>query len=386
MEPLVYLIAGEPSGDVLGARLIEGLRELTDGKVRIAGIGGPLMEAEGLDSLFPIDALSIMGIAEIVPSLPKVMGLIRRTAADIKQRRPDVVVAIDSKTFCYWVARKLKPAPCPLVQYVAPTVWAWRPWRAKQLARLFDRVLMLFPFEKPYFDNVGLDAVFVGHPAATLAIESEAGQVFRGQHDIGAETKVVCLLPGSRRGEVTRLLPVFEKTVGLLAESHPGVRFLMPTVPHLAEMVRQTVSTWPQPVTILVGDEHQKRGAYAASDVALAASGTVALELAAAGLPGVIAYRVHPLTAMIVRRVVRVPYAALVNIIEGREVMPEFLQEYCDPVDLAETIGRLLDDASLRDDQRIAMAHVMEQLGKGGEPPHLRAARAVLDLLPSEVR
>ena len=385
MEPLVYLIAGEPSGDVLGARLIEGLRELTDGKVRIVGIGGPLMEAQDLDSLFSIEALSIMGIVEVLPRILEVRKLIRRTVADIRQRQPDIVVAIDSKTFCYWVARKLKPAPCPIIQYVAPTVWAWKPWRAKKLAKLVDRVMMLFPFEKPYFDAVGLDAVFVGHPATALSIAADAGRAFRQRHEIAPDAKVVCLLPGSRRGEVTRLLPVFSGTVRRLNDSHPDLRYLLPTVPHLVETVRQAVSTWSAPVTVLVGSEEQKRAAFAASDVALAASGTVALELAAFGLPGVITYRVHPLTAMIVRRVIRVPYAALVNIIEGREVMPEFLQENCDPERLAEAVGRLLDDTALRDQQRAAMADVMVKLGKGGEPPHLRAARAVLDLLPTEV-
>ncbi len=382
MEPLVYLIAGEPSGDVLGARLIEGLRELTGGKVRIIGIGGPLMEAQGLDSLFPIDALSVMGIVEVVPRIPKVLGLISRTVADIRRRQPDVVVAIDSKAFSYRVARKLKPAPCPVIQYVAPTVWAWKPWRAKHLAEVVDRVLLLFPFEKPYFDAVGLDAVFVGHPAATLTSPADAGPAFRREHDIGEETRVVCLLPGSRRSEVTRLLPVFKETLGLLEKSHPGLRFLLPTVPRLAETVRQAVATWPQSVMVLAGDDDEKRAAFAASDVALAASGTVTLELAAAGLPGVITYRVHPLTATIVRRMIRVPYAAMVNIIEGREVMPEFLQENCDPAKLAAAVGNLLDDDALRSDQQAAMADVMHQLGKGDDAPNLRAARAVLDLIP----
>ncbi|MEM7124206.1 MAG: lipid-A-disaccharide synthase [Pseudomonadota bacterium] len=384
MEPLVYLIAGEPSGDVLGARLIEGLRELTGGKVRITGIGGPLMEAEGLDSLFPIDALSIMGIVEVVPRIPKVLGLIRRTVADIRERQPDVVVAIDSKAFSYRVARKLKPAPCPVIQYVAPTVWAWKPWRAKHLADVVDRVLLLFPFEKPYFNDVGLDAVFVGHPASTLTSPPDAGALFRRQHDISAEAQVVCLLPGSRGGEVTQLLPVFQEAVGLLEKSHPGLRFLLPTVPRLAQTVRQAVDTWSQPVTVLTGDDEEKRAAFAASDVALAASGTVTLELAAAGLPGVITYCVHPLTALIVRRMIRIPYAAMVNIIEGRDVMPEYLQENCDPAKLSAAVGTLLDDATRRADQQAAMAEVMKKLGRGGEAPNLRAARAVLDLIPAK--
>jgi lipid-A-disaccharide synthase len=384
MAPLVYLIAGEPSGDALGARLIEGLKELTGGELRITGVGGPLMEEQGLESLYPIGALSVIGVVEILTAIPTIYGLINRTVADIRAKRPDVVVTIDSQTFSHWVAKRLHPAPCPIVHYVAPTVWAWKPWRARNLAREVDRVLMLFTFEKPYFDAVGLDGVVVGHPVAAREFPAGAGEQFRAAHGIAPEETVLCLLPGSRTSEVTRLLPIFRDTVEILRAQRPALRLVLPTVPHVEAKVRAAVDAWPAPVIVLADGEDAKYAAFQASDAALAASGTVALELAAAGLPAVITYQAHPITAAIVRRVVRVPYACLVNLIEGREVVPECLQENGTPEKLAETVGRLLDDPAARDAQREAMARVMTALGRGGEPPHLCAARAVLEMIAAK--
>jgi lipid-A-disaccharide synthase len=240
---------------------------------------------------------------------------------------------------------------------------------------------MLFVFEKPYFDEVGLDAVLVGHPVAERGLPDDAVARFRAAHDIGPDEAVVCLLPGSRMSEVTRLLPVFRSTAEQLLRTHPRLRFVLPTVAHVEPAVRQAVAAWPVAVTVLVGSEDEKHAAFHASTVALAASGTVALELAAAGLPAVIAYRTHPVTAAIIRRVVRVPYVSMVNLIEGREVMPEFLQEYCTAQNLTQALARLLDDNGLRASQKAAMGRVMTALGRGGEPPHLRAARAVLEML-----
>ncbi len=382
MTPKVYVIAGEPSGDALGARLMEGLKDLTGGDVQIVGVGGPLMEAEGLKSLYPISALSVMGIVEILASVPRIYRLIRRTVADIRAARPDVVVTIDAQTFSHWVAKRLHPAPCPIVHYVAPTVWAWKPWRAKHLAKLVDRVLMLFAFEKPYFETVGLDAVVVGHPVAERNVPEGVGVQFRQAHGIGSEEKVVCLLPGSRTGEIRRHVPVFRRTVETLASGRAPVRFVLPTVAHVEGDVREAVSAWTVPVTVIAGGEDDKFAALRASDVALAASGTVTLELSVAGVPSVVVYRANPLTAAIVRRIVRVPYASMANIIAGREVMPEFLQESCTSENLVNAVGRLLDDEALRDDQKSTMTDIVKALGKGGEPPHLRAARAVLEIVP----
>ena len=381
MIPKVYVIAGEPSGDALGARLMEGLKDLTGGNVEIVGVGGPLMEAEGLKSLYPIRALSVMGLVEILTSIPRIYGLIRRTVADIRESKPDVVVTIDAQTFSHWIAKRLYPAPCPIVHYVAPTVWAWKPWRAKHLAKLVDRVLMLFAFEKPYFDTVGLDAVVVGHPVAERELPDDAGVQFRQRHEIGSDDRLVCLLPGSRTGEVRRHLPVFRRTIEMLARDHASLRFVLPTIGHVEQAVRQDVATWPVPVTVIANGEDEKFAALRACEVALAASGTVTLEMSAAGLPSVVVYRANPLTAAIVRRIVRVPYASMANIIAGREVMPEFLQESCTPDNLANAVGRLLDEEDLRLNQKTAMTDIVATLGKGGEPPHLRAAKAVLEMV-----
>jgi lipid-A-disaccharide synthase len=375
--PLLYLIAGEPSGDFLGARLMAALK--AEAALRFAGVGGPRMAAEGLESLFPIDELALMGLAEVLPHVPSLLWRIAKTVADIRRRRPAAVVTIDSSGFTWRVARRVRQAGKPpvLIHYVAPMVWAWRPGRAREVARRYDLLLTLLPFEPPYFEAVGLDCAFVGHPVIESGADGGDGAGFRWRHDIAPEAPLLTVLPGSRRNEALRLLPVFGAAVGLLAARYPGLRVVVPTLDPVAATVNDAISTWPG-APIVVEAEDDKFDAFAASDAALAASGTVALELAMARLPSVVAYRINRLTHAVVRRMVTVRYANLVNLLLDRAAVPELIQDDCTPERLADAVSRLLDDDDACRDQLADYDRAVELLGYGGPAPSQRAARQVL--------
>lgn len=378
--PFIFLIAGEPSGDVLGARLMAALKQATGGQVRFAGIGGERMIAEGLDSLFPMEELTLMGLAELLPKLPRLIGRIGQTAAAILASTPDAVVTIDAPDFCFRVLKKVRRADAgiKLIHYVAPTVWAWRPGRARKIAAFLDHLLVLLPFEPPYFEAVGLPATFVGHSIVEAGVKTGNGPAFRARHGIAPDEPLLCVLPGSRRSEVKLLLPDFAATLALLKQSHPGLRVVVPTLGKVAAAVTAAAVHWPVPALVVQGDG-EKYDAMAASDAALAASGTVALELALAGLPAVIAYRIHPLTYYLYRRLIRVKYANLVNIMLDRMLVPERLQQDCTPDRLAAAVDRLLTDPAARREQVEGVVQVARWLGQDGpRTPSQRAADAVL--------
>lgn len=380
--PLLYLIAGEPSGDLIGGRLMAALKERTQGRVRFAGIGGETMAQEGLQSLVPIGELAIMGVAEVLPRAGQILRRVRETVADIRRRNPDAVVTIDSSGFTWRVAERLRRggARLPLIHYVAPMVWAWRGGRARRMARWYDHLLALLPFEPPYFTAVGLACSYVGHPVVESGAERGDGAGFRARHGIPAAAPVVVVLPGSRRGEVERLLPVFAAAVVALAQRFPGLSAVLPTTANVAPLVRGRVAGWPVPALVLDGAA-EKYDAFAAGTVALAASGTVALELAMAGLPAVIAYRVNPLTAAFVRRAVTVRFAHLVNLVLDRAAVPELLQQDCTPGRLAAEAGRLIAEPEARQRQRADYRAALAVLGYGGLSPSRRAAEAVLAVI-----
>ncbi len=378
--PLVYLIAGEPSGDVLGARLMVALRNETQGRVRFAGIGGERMTEQGLSSLVPISELAVMGLFEVLPHAHRILRRIRETVADIRRRRPAVVVTIDSSSFNWRVARRLRGAgdKVKLVHVVAPMVWAWRPHRAKEIARWYDRLLVLLPFEPPYFEKVGLATSFIGHPVLESGADGGDGAAFRARHGIAANAPLLTVLPGSRRGEVGRLLPIFHDTVALLAARYPNLRIAVPTLRHVAAQVRSVA--WPVTPIVVEGDA-EKIAAFAASDVALFASGTVALELAMAHLPSVTVYRLNPLTYEIVRRMVTVDYVNLVNLLLRRDAVPEFVRNDATPQRLAAAVTNLLEDAAARAAQIAAYDQALALLGRGDEPPSRRAAKEILAMM-----
>lgn len=370
----VYVIAGEPSGDVIGARLIEALR--ADGDIEVSGIGGPEMEAAGLQSLFPYDELAIMGLTEVLPSVPRILRRMRKTARDIERKQPDVIVTIDSPGFVFGVIRRLKSRNCPRVHYVAPTIWAWRAGRVKKFRKHFDHLLALFPFEPPLFEAAGLDCSFVGHPIAEGAVASGNGPAFRQRHGIGTDEQVLCLLPGSRRGEVSRLEPVISEVLGLLARSNPGARIVVPAAPNVRDAVGTLAVTWGDKVLVVDGAS-ERYDAFAASDLALAASGTVTLELAYAGVPTVVIYQVGKLTGEIARRMIRIEHVSIVNIVAGRLIFPEFLQSRCRPALITGAVSALLGD---RDAARIIGADaqaIARDIAGGGDKPSARAARAI---------
>lgn len=381
-DPLLFLIAGEPSGDALGARLMAACKRLTGGRVRFAGIGGEKMIAEGLESLFPMGELTLFGVFELLPHLPNLLRRMDQTVAEIARLRPDAVIGIDSPGFTVRIAKRVTAeAPgIPLIHYVAPSVWAWKPKRAAKYAAIYDHLLAILPFEPPYFEREGLACTFVGHSVVESGAGNGDGARFRAQHGLADDARIVAALPGSRKGEVSRLLPDFRATLEALLPTHPNLVAVVPTVATVRDRVAAEVANWPLR-TILVEGESAKHDAFAAAEVALAASGTVALELALARLPAVIAYRLNPVTVALYRRFIRVKYVNLVNLMLDRMLVPELLQEECRPDRLAAELGRLLDDPAARQAQVDGVAEVARWLGQGDTPPSERAARVVLDVI-----
>ena len=366
---------------MLGGRLMAALKDLSGGTVRFCGIGGETMTAQGLHSLFPMEELTLMGILEVAPHLPRLLWRMTQTVSIIRALQPDVVVTIDAPGFCFRVARRLKGRArtkhIPILHYVAPSVWAWAPGRARKVARFLDHLLTLLSFEPPYFEAEGLAATCVGHPVMESNAEKSDGPAFRERHSIAPEASVLCVLPGSRATEVTRLLPVFGETLKRLVPCFEELHVVVPAVPAMVGRIESATANWPQPITLL-RDEKEKFHAFAAATAALAASGTVSLELAMAGVPMAIAYRMNPLTAWLARRLVRVKYASLINLLLDYGAIPEFLQKDCRPEPMARTLETLLTDAPAREEQRAAFAKALAMIGQGEEPPSLKAARLVL--------
>lgn len=376
-EMLVYLVAGEESGDRLGAPLMASLKRLSGGRIGFAGVGGSRMAAEGLSSLFPMHDLAVMGLTEVLPRLPRLIGRLNAVTADIRARRPAVLVTIDAPDFCFRVARRLRGEGIPLVHYVAPSVWAWRPGRAKTVAGFLDHLLTLLPFEPPYFEAHGLACTYVGHPVLQSGADGGDGQAFRRTHGIAETTPLLAVLPGSRAGECRRLLPVFAATLERLAGRFSGLEIAVPTVAETTSQVSTAMAGLGLPLH-LVEDEKDKFDAFAAADAALAASGTVALELAMAGLPSVIGYRMAPVTSFFLQRLSKTPYANLINILLGRKAVPEFVLNRCRDDLMADALVELLERAESREAQKRAYGEALEALGLGEIDPNRRAAEAVL--------
>ncbi len=375
----VFIVAGEPSGDALGQAVMAGLRSLRPDIV-FDGVGGPLMAGEGLQSRFPMDELSLMGLVEILPRYFHLKRRIRETAH--AARDAVVLLTIDSPDFCLRVARRAKAANPRLrtVHYVAPSVWAWRPGRAANMAHFVDHVLALLDFEPPLMKAAGMACDFVGHPIAAQPQATPAQcAAFRAAHDL--DGPVLLVLPGSRRGEVARLGAVFGAAVTTFVAAHPGARVVVPVAGAVMKRVSQLVSDWPgRPVIVPSGTDPEsiatKRAAFGAANVALAASGTVSLELAASATPMVIAYDMAPLSRLIISRLLLTDTVTLVNLVSRTRAVPEFIGKNCRPGPIAAALARVLADPGA---QNMAMALTMARLGQGGLAPGTRAARAILD-------
>ena len=378
----IMLVCGEPSGDALGAQLMAGLKQLAGDRVQFTGVGGLAMAREGLESLYPLNDTAVMGLREVVPAIPAILRRVKQAVNFAIQTRPDVVVVIDSPDFTHRVARAIKKRDPTIktVDYVAPQVWASRAYRAKAMAQYFDLVLALFPFEVPFFEKYGLKAAFVGHPVIERAAKIGGGAQLRARLGIAADAPLLAVLPGSRTSEIRFILPEFYGAVSLLAGVIPGLVTVLPTVPHVAARVREAAADWPTPLHIVEG-EADKYAAFDAANVALAASGTVTAELALAHTPMVVGYRVGGLTFFLSKFLMTVTHITLINILLGREAVPEFLQSRATPENLALALGTLFTDAAARQAQVEAMKEFGRLLGEGEEAPSYRAARTLLEFL-----
>ncbi|MCF8495102.1 MAG: lipid-A-disaccharide synthase [Alphaproteobacteria bacterium] len=384
MTESLFLIAGEPSGDSLGAGLIAALQARAPGRFAFWGIGGDLMKKKGFHSLLPMEEITIMGLWEVVSQLPRLVRLMRALAEEIEKRNPAAVITIDFQEFNYHLARTLKKRgkyKGKIIQYVAPTVWAWRPGRARKIAKVFDRLLCLFPFEPPYFQKHGLKTVHIGHPIVEQDPMLVDRQAFRDLHGVGEDETLLGVFLGSREHELKISAQVFQETLSILREQWGDVRILVPTIPALEYNVRAIIESWGGN-PILVSDPTQKWEAFAACDLAMAVSGTVGLELAYFGVPHVIAYRMNPLSWEIAKRIVKIPYAHLANILLNEKIVPEYLQGHCDSLKVGAGISRLFKNPDARAKQKEKFKALPGLLaGADGENPSVTAAEEILSCL-----
>ncbi|WP_081368899.1 lipid-A-disaccharide synthase [Granulibacter bethesdensis] len=388
--PLIYIVAGEHSGDVLGARLIHALRALNP-SIRFAGIGGPRMEECGFQSLFPMHELAVMGLVEILPRVLKLRRRLQQTVQDIETRRPDLVLTIDSPGFCLRLLRAIQPFGIKRVHYVAPQVWAWREHRVKRFPGLWERLLCLLPFEEKWFAERNVPGQFVGHPVLESGADQGDAARFRARHGLAEDARVIVLMPGSRANEAGRLLPVYGETLRLLMRDIPTITPVIPLATSTAHTVRGAVSSWPvRP--IFITDIADKHDAFAAAEAALTKSGTSTLELAMGGVPMAVTYRVNRITAMMARRLIRVPYVAMVNLLAGREIVPELLQENCTPTKIAAVLTSLMNNhpdtsgVGTADRQKQALKAVVASLHAPNQHapdglPSAAAAASIMDVL-----
>lgn len=373
------MVVGEASGDFLGASLIKALKKKNK-QLIFTGVGGPLMEAEGFQSLYPMSDLTYMGLFEgNLSQILRIYRIFKALVTYVNVERPDLILTIDFPGFNLKLGRTLKTNGIPHIHYVAPTVWAWKKYRARQIATFLDHLLVLFPFEPPYFTPHQLPTTFVGHPLLEMDMEKGSGGAWRKKHRVPASALVVTVLPGSRMSELSQHLTIFRDTMEKLKQKYPTLWVVMPTLPSLVDYLKEN---WMSSVpTVFVTDLEEKVHAYQASKVALAASGTVTLELALARLPMVMAYKVSALTAFIVRCWVKIPYFCLVNIVLGRKLVPELLQEKCSPDVLYAELVRLIENPEARAAQKRGFTQVASFLRYKNRVPSDYAAQVVLEYL-----
>ena len=375
----IYLVAGEPSGDALGAALARALRASDEGQVHLAGVGGPAMASAGIASPFPIDDLSIFGLSAIPARLPTILRRIRQTADAVVAARPDALIIIDSPDFTHRVARKVRRQvpSIPILDYVSPTVWAWRPRRARAMRRYIDCVLAILPFEPAAHRRLGgPKCVYVGHPLIERLAELRPNQDEAARRK--ADPPVVLVLPGSRSSEIRALLDTFGAAIAQLASRAGGMELVLPTVPHLLSRVRQATSGWPVQPRI-VTEPDQKWAAFRTARAALAASGTVTLELALAGVPTAAAYKVTALEEIVAHLLLKVQTIVLANLVIGENVVPEFLQRNCTPENLVQALLPLLSDTVERRRQSEGFQRLDSIMGVGPLGPSSLAAAIVLE-------
>ncbi|MEH6524868.1 MAG: lipid-A-disaccharide synthase [Sneathiella sp.] len=376
----IFLTAGEPSGDALGVKLMQGLKIKLPDQVEFFGVGGPLMCAEGMCSLFPMEELTVMGLFEVLPRLRLILSRISETAKNVSETKSDIFISIDAPDFSFRVAKKLNGSVIPKVHYVAPSVWVWRPGRAKKIAALYDHLLTVLPFEPLYFTAVGLPSTFVGHSVVETGADNGDAAAFKAAYQIPQDEKILLLLAGSRRGEVARHLPIFEEALKRVKADVGNFTVVAPVIGPTGKIVSDALRSWPFK-SIIIDGAAEKYDAMAAADVALAASGTVGLELALAGLPNVIGYKMNPLTSWFARRMIKIRHVNLVNILLKRDVVPEHILEFCTVENLHRSLTELFRSEQKRKAQIDQFQEAMLLLGQGGQAPGVRAANVIVKLL-----
>jgi len=378
----VMLVAAEASGDERGAGLARALKRRLGEGVRFVGVGGACMAAEGVESPFEIAELSVLGLLEGLMAYPKVVRRVKETVALAAREKPDVAVLIDSWGFTLRVAHGLKTLDpkLPLIKYVGPQVWATRPGRAKTLAQSVDHLLSIHAFDAPYFEAEGLPVTFVGNSALSLDFSQARPERLRAAIGAGPQDPILLVLPGSRPAEIERVLPAFEDAASRLKAERPNLQLVIPAAPTVAEMVKTRVAGWSCGAHVVEGDT-AKLDAMKAATVALACSGTVTTQLALAGVPMVVAYRIGPMTYAILKRLVRTRFITLFNIAADAAVAPELIQDACNGPALAAEVARRLDDETLRRAQVRAQYAALDKMGRGRPDPDDAAAEAVLKVL-----
>ncbi len=376
----IYIIAGEASGDILGAKLMEALRIQSPDYIDFHGIGGDRMIGHGLHSLFPMSDIALMGFSEILPHIPGILKRIKQTVADILRIKPDIVITIDSPGFCCRVAEKLRGKGIKIIHYVAPTVWAYKPERAAKFAALFNHILLLLPFEAPYFDKVGLANTYIGHPIIEDSKIKIDTNKFREKHKIKATEKILCIMPGSRITEIKRLMPIFCRALQIIMREDVAVKPIIITVPFLKGAINKYLSQLPRG-TLIIDSPIEKIDVFNSSTAAIAKSGTGTLELSLAGVPMVIAYKISWISYQLVKSLVKVKYANLLNLVSDKEIIPEFIQNKCKAKLLAKATLDLLKDKDKANEQIKAARLALIKLGLGSDmSPSAKAAKIVLDM------
>ncbi|MES2214572.1 MAG: lipid-A-disaccharide synthase [Pseudomonadota bacterium] len=373
----IYIIAGEVSGDMMASKIIDALREIS-GNLTFYGIGGEGVQKRGIVSLFDIKRISLMGFLEIIPHILSIKNLIQSTVDDIKLKNPDIVITIDSPGFCFRVAKLLRNT-CPkikLMHVVAPSVWVYKPGRAKKFATVYDHLLTLLSFEPPFFEKEGLASTYIGHPI--FEQEFGGGEAFRKSHGIDKDTKLILVTPGSRRGEIVRHLPIFCEAIEKLSKHYPKFIVCCAIVGH-EDIVHSYLKDVSFKYFIANGDERLQ--AYAAANAALAKSGTNTLEIAASKTPMIVAYKLNTLTYFIIKMLAKVKYASLINIIGKSEIIPEFLQFNCTTDKLYTALKGILDTRA--GERQIKDAEeVLRSMGYGSETkPSSVAAKAIMRVI-----
>jgi len=381
-RPRIAIIAGEHSGDLLGGKLMAAINARCNGPVHYFGVGGPEMTARGLVSQFPIEDIEVMGLGAILRRLPTIVRRVYQSVDSAIAALPDVVVIIDAPEFTHAVARRIRQrAPhIPIIDYVSPSVWAWRSGRARKMSRYVDHILALLPFEPKVHARLGGPRCdYIGHPLADRTSWIKALDVAPLSKRLGLDKQqpVLVVLPGSRSSEIAKLMAPFGKTLELLARQGPAPQVIMPVLEARRSLIEEALKAWPLRPHLVSGDKDKFR-AFRLADAALAASGTVTLELAIAGTPMVVGYRIGPFTALIVRPLIEAKSAVLANLVLDENAFPEFMQQECQPQNLAAAIADLLSDTPARRRQLKALARIPEALAVAGETPSLAAADIVL--------